>query len=294
MALTLCARYDQWSRADRVSQGDRVSKATEYPWCVSQRRVRARDDDRDAAIEIVEAAWSDGQLTRDEYDRRVDRLLRAPTLRDLEVEIADLQPEGVTWQPPSSVVVPLADAPKRAANSSTSVIIAVALAGVVVAGLIVRSLASSAPPSRPTGPDPVVASSSLLTPASFMLAREELDRQAGSDAVYSAVLTRDSFAVVRPTSATGDAAVRSSWNGEWTEDQLSTSSGERLSLGLVSAEAISTILADARDESGKDVELTLLFQIEHRGDQRVCITATVSGDTPWTARYDCRGQLVGS
>lgn len=271
-----------------------LSKTTEYPWCVSQRTVRARDDDRDAAIDVVEAAWSDGQLTRDEYEQRVDRLLRAPTLRDLEVEIADLQPEGVTWQPPSSVVVTPAGPAKRAANASTSVIIGLAVAGVVVAGLIVRSVASSAPPSPPTSPDPVVASSSLLTPASFVVAREELDRRAGSDVIYSAVLTRDSFAVVRPTSATGHDAVRSSWNGEWSEDQPATSFGERLSLGLVNAEAVSTILADARHNSGKDLELKLLFQIEHRGNKRVCITATASGDAPWTARYDCRGQVVRS
>lgn len=259
---------------------------------MSQRKVRARDVDRDAAIDVVESAWADGQLTRDEYEQRVDRLLQAPTLRVLEQEIADLQPEGLTWQPPSTVVASQADPAKQVAASSTSVMIAVVLAGIIIAGLVVRSLLSSAPPSQRADQDPVVASTSMLTPASFNVAREELDRQAGSDAVYSAVLTRESFVVVRPTSSTGTDAVQASWDGQWSQDLRTTSSGERLSLGLVNAEAVSTILTQARQKWGKKVELKLLFQIQHYRDQRVCITATAVGDSTWIARYDCRGQEV--
>ena len=61
---------------------------------------RARDVDRDLAIDFVEAAWVDGQLTREEYDVRVDRLLRSRTVGELERELSDLQgPNGARWNP---------------------------------------------------------------------------------------------------------------------------------------------------------------------------------------------------
>ncbi len=56
---------------------------------------KARDDDRDAAIEVVEAAFADGQISRPDYDLRVDRLLRAATVGELQMLVRDLRrPEG--------------------------------------------------------------------------------------------------------------------------------------------------------------------------------------------------------
>ena len=52
---------------------------------------RARDKDRDAAIEIVEAAWADGQIIDADRDRRVEELLRAQTLAEIRMLTHDLQ-----------------------------------------------------------------------------------------------------------------------------------------------------------------------------------------------------------
>lgn len=43
---------------------------------------RARDQDRDAAIETVEAAWADGQIVEADRDHRVEALRRAQTLAE--------------------------------------------------------------------------------------------------------------------------------------------------------------------------------------------------------------------
>lgn len=53
---------------------------------------RARDKDRDAAIEVVEAAWADGQIVQVDRDKRVEELLRAQTLQEIDLLVRDLQP----------------------------------------------------------------------------------------------------------------------------------------------------------------------------------------------------------
>ncbi|MBE7324108.1 DUF1707 domain-containing protein [Nocardioides sp. Y6] len=61
---------------------------------------RARDADRDLAVEFIQEAWVDGQLTREEHDERVGRVLRAATVADIEREVTDLQgPGGFAWRP---------------------------------------------------------------------------------------------------------------------------------------------------------------------------------------------------
>ena len=53
---------------------------------------RARDADRDAAIEVVEAAWADGQIVEADRDKRVEELLRAQTMSEIRTYTQDLQP----------------------------------------------------------------------------------------------------------------------------------------------------------------------------------------------------------
>lgn len=53
--------------------------------------TRARDRDRDAAIEVIEAAYGDGQLSDADREIRVGNALRASTLSELQVLTADLQ-----------------------------------------------------------------------------------------------------------------------------------------------------------------------------------------------------------
>ncbi|HEX7740319.1 MAG TPA: DUF1707 domain-containing protein [Marmoricola sp.] len=104
--------------------------------------TRARQADRDAVLGQLEAAYADGQLDRAEFDRRSDRALRARTLGDLGVLVADLQSDG---QP----------ALRRAGSASAPVsrrMIALAAVIVVAAGLIVTKIADGhddAPPSPP-------------------------------------------------------------------------------------------------------------------------------------------------
>lgn len=58
---------------------------------VSTSDRRARDRDRDAAIELVEAACAAGQIVQVDRDRRVEELRRAQTLDEIHLLTRDLQ-----------------------------------------------------------------------------------------------------------------------------------------------------------------------------------------------------------
>lgn len=79
--------------------------------------VRAKDADRDRALEQLSEAFADGQLDHDEYQRRSEAAITATHLRDLDRLVADLQPvpeptprvrRRVPWRPIAAVVVGVA------------------------------------------------------------------------------------------------------------------------------------------------------------------------------------------
>jgi Domain of unknown function (DUF1707)/Domain of unknown function (DUF4190) len=53
-------------------------------------RMRASDTDRDRVVELLNAAYSEGRLSKDEYDGRLDSALSARTYADLDQIVADL------------------------------------------------------------------------------------------------------------------------------------------------------------------------------------------------------------
>ncbi len=54
-------------------------------------RLRAKDADRNLAVDLINAAFSDGQLSSADRDLRIERVLLAPSLGDLEGLTRDLQ-----------------------------------------------------------------------------------------------------------------------------------------------------------------------------------------------------------
>jgi hypothetical protein len=52
--------------------------------------MRAGDADRDHVAEVLGAAYSEGRLSRDEYDDRLDQAMSARTFADLDALMSDL------------------------------------------------------------------------------------------------------------------------------------------------------------------------------------------------------------
>jgi DUF1707 SHOCT-like domain/Domain of unknown function (DUF4190) len=53
-------------------------------------KMRAADADRDRVVEILNMAYSEGRLSRDEYDGRLENALSACTYADLDQIVSDL------------------------------------------------------------------------------------------------------------------------------------------------------------------------------------------------------------
>jgi Domain of unknown function (DUF1707)/Domain of unknown function (DUF4190) len=66
--------------------------------------MRAADVDRDRVVEILKVAFSEGRLSKDEYDDRVEAALSARTYADLDLLVSDL-PAGQMMAPPMPTTV---------------------------------------------------------------------------------------------------------------------------------------------------------------------------------------------
>jgi uncharacterized membrane protein len=62
-----------------------------YPAAGSRRgNMRAADADRDRAVEVLKLAYSEGRLSKDEYDGRLENALSARTYAGLDQVVTDL------------------------------------------------------------------------------------------------------------------------------------------------------------------------------------------------------------
>ena len=71
---------------------------------VSTSDRRARDEDRTAAIALVEAAFDDGRIVQMDRDLRVEELRRAQTMTEIATHVRDLAPREETPAPPPPTV----------------------------------------------------------------------------------------------------------------------------------------------------------------------------------------------
>jgi len=62
--------------------------------------MRASTEDRDRAVELLTRAYTEGRLTKDEHDARVERAMTAATFAELDAVVIDL-PGGGPVAPPS-------------------------------------------------------------------------------------------------------------------------------------------------------------------------------------------------
>ena len=83
-----------------------------YPAASSERgKMRAADADRDRVVGFLTTAYTEGRLTKDEYDERLDSALAARTYADLDQLVADL-PVG------SAAVLPAPARPPQVAGTN--------------------------------------------------------------------------------------------------------------------------------------------------------------------------------
>jgi hypothetical protein len=71
-------------------------------------KMRASDADRDRAVEFLNVAYSEGRLSKDEYDGRLENAMSARTYADLDQIVNDLPVARATMVTPMVPVAPAA------------------------------------------------------------------------------------------------------------------------------------------------------------------------------------------
>jgi len=221
---------------------------------------RARDSDRDAAIEVVEAAWADGQIVEADRDKRVEELLRAQTMSEIRTYTQDLQPP----QPDPSgaprpaygtattvaTVKPDVAAPVRTnAGSKLAcgllLLIPLGLVGAVI-GIIAAVVSSTSDTPEP-GEDPGVGQVNTMSEEGYAELIDDLQSETGSSVVFEAVLYPGYAVMQVPVDPTTNRYEYRYWDGSLDEaTSKSTTDYTRFDLRDVDPDVIVRLVDEAR------------------------------------------------
>ena len=197
------------------------------------RGFRAKDADRDRFVELIEAAYVDGQLGDADRDLRVSRALTARTLDDLETLTRDLQlPAGHV---PAAAATTRTVRPQRLVGMLVALGAVVALLGVGVAGLVVFSASggpdgstASVDVSREAVPVPAgtgeetgvveEAASFAMTPGEVRRFVRAHEREFGTLDVYEVGFYPTRVGVEVPVRGSRPRYERWAWTGAWQQD----------------------------------------------------------------------------
>ncbi|SEC67863.1 protein of unknown function [Nocardioides exalbidus] len=233
------------------------------------RGFRAKDSDRERYVDLIEAAYADGQLGDADRELRVGRALSAETLDELETLTRDLQRPGVP--PPSPGTVP-GQAPhayvrSRSGRRPRPALIGLVVAGValVVVGLVTtlvvvmsatvtsvsvdsgRATATAAP-IEGTG-----APAFAFTAASVRRFVRGYEDKFGTLEAYEVSFFPDRIQAQVPVRGSRPRMERWAWNGEWRQDtQAAAVAGpyQRVDLGAVDVRRLVANVATARKTLG--------------------------------------------
>jgi hypothetical protein len=88
--LQRIADYERGERTTVPGRIQSVGRARAFAAGGEPGKMRAADADRDRVVEVLSMAYSEGRLTKDEYDGRLENALSARTYADLDQLVTDL------------------------------------------------------------------------------------------------------------------------------------------------------------------------------------------------------------
>ena len=281
-----------------------VSAATQdpYPARVIDPQKKARDADRDAAIEVVEAAHADGQISRPDYDLRVDRLLRATTVGELQMLIQDLRlPEGEEVTEAVEVATAVDEASPPAArprpNLSSAKIVLFAAAAVLALGLAIPLVLVSSGVSNEhvaSGSAEAGSTVDLTSGRGFTRLVREVEAKTGSSTVFNAVIYPTYAVVEVPEDAQSQRSFGWYYNGEWDEwTGKGTAEEERFELDQINGRTLAALVKEARGLVDKPTTSYVIVNALGR-DHGVCMSVYAGNEHAETAYLDarCDGTVV--
>jgi len=245
------------------SQGDLLDHLGwwHYVSPVAMNDKRARDQDRERAIDVVEAAWAEGQIVEADRDKRVESLLQAQTMAEVQMITHDLQLPR-TPPPPAAygeAHVEAVDTPvpvPEAKGSNKGLLFLLLLipigliAGVVGIVVAIAAAVSTAPdgdvPIAPgVAPDPDEVN--VLSVEGYADLVAAIEQQTGSTTVFEAVLYPTYAVVDVPVDSTTDREHSYYWDGDLEETgSKGTTDYTRFDLADIDADVVVSIVKKAR------------------------------------------------
>ncbi|MDR7251427.1 hypothetical protein J2X46_000399 [Nocardioides sp. BE266] len=199
------------------------------------RGFRAKDADRDRAVEVIEAAYADGQIGDADRELRVGRALSAETLDELQGLTRDLQvPAGLAMPP--AVRTTLDAGPPRQRHSvglvaglgAFVVLIGVGITAVVAVVALSAGGESDSATSGGVGPAPFEAAEATPVEAAttpFTMTAPQVrrflkayEKKFGMLDAWEVGFYPDRVGVQVPVSRTHKRFERWSWTGTWRQD----------------------------------------------------------------------------
>jgi hypothetical protein len=220
---------------------------------------RAKDADRERYVDIIEAAYVDGQLGEQDRELRVSRALTAETLDELEGLTRDLQDRPVVVAPRGEPSV-TPRAPGLVAGGAVAVIAIAVLLLLGAAGVALFSVTGSSDES----PTVVISGEAVPVPAevdvaeapAFAMTAPEVrqflrayEREFGTLEAYDVGFYPSRVGVQVPVRGTRPRFERWTWDGEWTRDtQAAAVTGltEVVDLGSLRVRPLFANIATAR------------------------------------------------
>lgn len=221
---------------------------------------RARDADRDRAVEVIEAAYGTGQLGDADRDLRLSRARSAETLDELDGLTRDLGPTARTTIAP----VPRATRPAGRARYTGGVLaglgVFVALVAAGVTGVVALAMfAVTGTPETVTSPGVEVAPApveEVSEEASFEMTASHVrrfvaayEKKFGTPEAYEVVFFPQRVGVQVPVRGSRPRMERWTWDGAWRQDSTASAvigGTQRVDAGAIDVRRMFANIATAR------------------------------------------------
>lgn len=225
---------------------------------------RAKDADRERYVEIIEAAYVDGQLGAADRDLRVGRALSAATLDELQTLTRDLQPSATEVVPPAGtgpVITPSGPPKVGGVLVGLGVFVALAVAGVT--GVVALAMfAVSGESETGTGTSqgvhvaPVEESAEAAEDASFRMSAPQVrefvsayEDKFGTLEAFEVGFYPERVGVQVPVRGSRPRMERWTWDGAWRQDTSAAAVRgpyQRVDLGSVDVRRLFANIATAQ------------------------------------------------
>lgn len=224
---------------------------------------RARDADRDRAVEVIETAYVDGQLGDADRELRVSRALSAETLGELEGLTRDLQvPADVGRTDAAVPALPAAHRTPARTGLSVGLVVAamVGVLGLVPFVFLASSSDQSASPSVVSDSASAIEVPIEEPSAAFELTVGQVRRfltayeqEFGTREAFGVSFYPDRIQAQVPVRGSRPRMERWTWNGQWRQDTAAsavTGPDERVDAGAIDVRRMFANITVARRTLG--------------------------------------------